>query len=117
VSPGDLVTLTIFVEREGDEDEDDEEEEERVDQEVDSVVPFVRSRFPKKMKEEWWVVVGDVSQDRLVGIKRLQLPNKGSVKKKMKIQVPMDVEKYNLKMYVISDSYRGCDEERDVEIF
>ena len=68
------------------------------------------------MREEWWIVVGDVSQDRLVGIKRIQLPNKGSVKKKMKIQIPENIEKYHLKMYVISDSYRGCDEERDVEI-
>ena len=83
----------------------------------DSSVPPVLSRFPVPHTEEWWIIVGDEQQDKLMGIKRITIPRKGSVKKKIKIALPEEGEgALALKMYVISDSYRGCDEERDVQI-
>jgi pre-mRNA-splicing helicase BRR2 len=114
---GDTITLTVYVERDGDEDEDEDEDE--ADQ---SIPPPVLSRFPVgNHQEEWWIIVGDESNDKLMGIKRIKIPRKGTTKKKIKMTLPSSPapsndHQFNLKMFVISDSYRGCDEERDIQI-
>ena len=120
ISAGDTFSLTVHAERDQDEDSDEEEEEEEAEVGDNANTPPVLSRFPVPHQEEWWLIIGDVKNDKLMGIKRLQIPKKGAVKKKLKITVPDNAggggEGFQLKMYLVCDSYRGCDEERDVLI-
>ena len=81
-----------------------------------------RNRSVKRKKEEWWIIIGDEKNDVLLGIKRVQLMKKGVLKKKIKIVVPemyaemKGEEEVVWKMYVVSDCYRGCDEQRELKI-
>ena len=118
VEAGDVVTLSVYVERDGDEDDEDEDETMTATNPSSQDIPKVMSRFPSSLVEEWWIIVGDPLNDRLMGIKRIKLPVSGAIKKKIKIQVPeiVGANGMMLKMYVVSDSYRGCDDERDIKL-
>ena len=112
------MTLSVYVERDGDEDDEDEDETMTATNPSSQDIPKVMSRFPSSLVEEWWIIVGDPLNDRLMGIKRIKLPVSGAIKKKIKIQVPeiVGANGMMLKMYVVSDSYRGCDDERDIKL-
>ena len=81
------------------------------DDEVDTTVhaPF----YPGKKMENWWLVVGEESTKNLLAIKRVTLVRKLDVK--LDFTVPT-AGKHDLKLYLMSDSYMGVDQEREFSI-
>ncbi|SPO00855.1 related to ATP dependent RNA helicase [Cephalotrichum gorgonifer] len=81
------------------------------DDEVDTTVhaPF----YPGKKMENWWLVVGEESTKNLLAIKRVTLVRKLEVK--LDFTVPT-VGKHDLKLYLMSDSYMGVDQEREFSV-
>ncbi|CAG8809211.1 28753_t:CDS:1, partial [Racocetra persica] len=85
------------------------------DDDEESVVgPVIAPFFPHKKDEGWWIVIGDTSKNLLLGIKRITL-NK-SLNVKLDFTCPSEAGEHLLKIYFMSDSYMGCDQEFDLQI-
>ncbi|KAJ4394740.1 Pre-mRNA-splicing helicase BRR2 [Gnomoniopsis smithogilvyi] len=87
----------------------DREDEE--DDEVDLVVhaPF----YPAKKMENWWLVVGDEGSKTLLAIKRVTVGKQLKVKLEFTVPTP---GKHSLKLFLMSDSYVGVDQEPTFEV-
>ena len=70
-------------------------------------------RFPKEKEEGWWLVVGDVAANSLLCIKRISLQLKAKVKLDFTAPAPGE---YAYKLYLMSDSYLGCDQEYELKL-
>lgn len=81
------------------------------DDEHDSTVhaPF----YPGKKMENWWLVVGDEATKNLLAIKRVTIGRELSVR--LEYTVPMPGQ-HNLKLFLMSDSYIGVDQEREFAV-
>lgn len=97
---GEPAYLNVTIEREVEEDE-----------EVDLVVhaPF----YPSKKMENWWLVVGEESSKTLLAIKRVTVGRKATPKMEFTVPTP---GKHELKLFLMSDSYIGVDQEPGFEV-
>ena len=95
IRAGEPAYLKIRIEREVEEDE-----------EFDPTVhaPF----YPGKKSENWWLVVGEESSKMLLAIKRVTVGRELNVKLEFTVPTP---GKHNLKLFLMSDSYVGVDQE------
>lgn len=72
--------------------------------------------YPKEKEESWWLVVGQKGKDNtLMAIKRITI-NKKEVNVKLDVDLPENPGKYALTLYLMSDSYQGCDQEYTIDI-
>jgi pre-mRNA-splicing helicase BRR2 len=86
----------------------------------DFTVKFKPSRFPCVKEMAWWVLVGNPVDRTILAIKRVNLPSNSSSR-----QVELDFAapevshetSMSLKVYVLCDSFMGCDQELDFSIF
>ncbi|KAH7368969.1 pre-mRNA-splicing factor brr2 [Plectosphaerella cucumerina] len=83
------------------------EEDEAFDPEVHA--PF----YPSKKLESWWLVVGEDSTKSVLGIKRVTVGR--TFQGKLEFTVPT-AGKHNLKLFLMSDSYVGVDQEREFSV-
>jgi pre-mRNA-splicing helicase BRR2 len=67
------------------------------------------SHFPKQRTEGWWVVIGDVAKNVLLGIKRVSFSKQSSIQ--VTFDAPSAPGQHELSIYLMSDSYIGCDQE------
>lgn len=81
------------------------------DDEFDSIVhaPF----YPTKKMENWWLVVGDDKSRSLLAIKRVTIGRELNVR--LEYTIPAAGE-HNLKLFLMSDSYIGVDQEREFSV-
>lgn len=100
--------LALEIEREIDEEEY-EANGERVDTTV--TAPF----FPGSKDEAWWVVVGEPSTNQLLAIKRFTISTK-SFQLNLEFPAPRPAGQHALKLFLMADSYLGCDQEYDLDI-
>ncbi|KAK5654988.1 hypothetical protein OQA88_6747 [Cercophora sp. LCS_1] len=100
IHAGEPAYLKIKIEREADEDE-----------EFDPTVhaPF----YPAKKTENWWLVVGEESTKTLLAIKRVTVGKSLGVKLEFTVPTP---GKHNLKLFLMSDSYVGVDQDPDFSV-
>eukprot|EP00172_Hildenbrandia_rubra_P001427 Plantae.Rhodophyta-Hildenbrandia_rubra.ctg19755.p1 GENE.Plantae.Rhodophyta-Hildenbrandia_rubra.ctg19755~~Plantae.Rhodophyta-Hildenbrandia_rubra.ctg19755.p1 ORF type:complete len:1383 (+),score=291.93 Plantae.Rhodophyta-Hildenbrandia_rubra.ctg19755:620-4768(+) len=111
VRAGDRVVVRVKIEREI----DDEEEEEQGGGNGQNVVPQVLCpRFGERKEEGWWIVVGDLKSNTLMGVRRLKLKQSANVK--MQFECPEEIGMHKLQVILVSDSYMECDQEETVEI-
>ncbi|KAI2629761.1 Sec63-domain-containing protein [Hypoxylon sp. NC1633] len=96
ISAGEPAYINVQIEREVEEE----------DGEVDTTVhaPF----YPTKKAENWWLVVGEESTKTLLAIKRVTIGRQ--LKVKLEYTVPT-AGKHDLKLFLMSDSYVGVDQE------
>jgi len=99
VTAGDSVTVLVSLEREADD--------------VAKVPTVYAPRFPKPKEEGWWLIVGDSKTNSLLCIKRITLQLKAKVK--LEFVAPEEGE-YAYTLYLMSDSYRGCDQEYELPL-
>ena len=77
------------------------------------VPTVIAPRFPKVKEEGWWLVVGDVESNVLLCIKRINL----QLKAKLKLEfVAPRAGQYTYTLYLMSDSYIGCDQELELPL-
>jgi pre-mRNA-splicing helicase BRR2 len=74
----------------------------------------IAMRFPKAKSEGWWLVVGQPAENALVSIKRVPLTQFATAR--LDFAAPMAAGRAAYKVYLMSDSYVGVDQELDVEI-
>jgi len=100
--------VKVQVSRDVDEDEDEERDKKRA--------PLVHApHFPKQKEEGWWLVIGEAESNTLLSVKRVVFGD--SAKTKLEFTAPQgEPRKYNLSLYLMSDSYLGCDLEENFEL-
>ncbi|KAL7671633.1 hypothetical protein ACOME3_006524 [Neoechinorhynchus agilis] len=83
------------------------------------VAPF----FPNELKDEgWWLIVGHPHSNRLLAIRRVSMGNKSQVRVQLDVANPLthedgsQNETAQLKVYLMSDSYLGCDQEHKFKV-
>lgn len=74
-----------------------------------SLTPVYAPFYPKEKEESWWLVVGGPNSS-LVAIKRITIA-KASVSVKLDVELGEDAGSYDYTLYLMSDSYQGCDQE------
>jgi len=110
---GDAVQMVVTLERET--DDDDEEEEEDAPKKKSVVAYQVKApRFPKTKTEGWWLVIGDSKRNSLLCIKRVALLEKTKVR--LDFVAPDEAGDYSLTLYLMCDSYLGCDQEYEFKL-
>ncbi|TFB04253.1 Pre-mRNA-splicing factor brr2 [Trichoderma ghanense] len=83
-------------------------------EEDDEHDPTVHAPFyPAKKIENWWLVVGDDKTRNLLAIKRVTIGRELNVR--LEYTVPSPGE-HNLKLFLMSDSYVGVDQEREFSV-
>lgn len=113
VPAGETVTLEVLLRRESEAGEDGAE---HVGTDgLSTVGRVVCPRFPSADKREcWWLVVGDPNSNTLLAIKRVALLRSSVVK--LEFSAPELPGDYNLVLYVMCDSYLGCDQEYEFSV-
>lgn len=82
------------------------------DNDIDGMAPPVVAPFyPQRKEEGWWLVVGNPSTNQLLAIKRLTV---NQINKAQLEFVINESGKHKLKLYFMSDSYLGADQEFDI---
>merc|ERR1712007_62050 len=71
--------------------------------------PVFAPYYPKEKEESWWLVVGG-PQSALVAIKRITI-SKATVNVKLDVELGEDTGTFDYTLYLMSDSYQGCDQE------
>ncbi|KAI9164452.1 Pre-mRNA-splicing helicase BRR2 [Blastocladiella emersonii ATCC 22665] len=89
--------VVVTIRRDGDEDDD-----------TLGQAPVVAPQFPGEKQENWWLVIGDVAKRALYGIKRVTVPRE--LRTRVDFVVPREGS-HKLTMYLMCDSYLGCDQE------
>lgn len=84
-------------------------EDEDGDYDANVHAPF----YPAKKMENWWLVVGDEKSKSLLAIKRVTIGRELATK--LEYTVPSAGE-HNLKLFLMSDSYVGVDQEREFTV-
>eukprot|EP01022_Parablepharisma_sp_SALTPOND_P017480 TRINITY_DN2801_c4_g1_i1.p1 TRINITY_DN2801_c4_g1~~TRINITY_DN2801_c4_g1_i1.p1 ORF type:complete len:2164 (+),score=294.83 TRINITY_DN2801_c4_g1_i1:1425-7916(+) len=83
------------------------------DLETAAVPPVYAPYYPLEKEEYWWIVIGDSARNKLLAIKRLVIPQNASAKLSFMVEDP---GKYQLKTYLICDSYVGADQEETLAL-
>jgi pre-mRNA-splicing helicase BRR2 len=78
------------------------------------VGPVHAPRFPKPKEEGWWLVIGDSSTNQLLAIKRVALQKQARVK--LEFGAPAEAGRRDYMIYLMSDSYLGCDQESEFTV-
>lgn len=91
ITSGEPVLLTVSLEREGE------------------PAPVDAPLYPGRKDENWWLVVGDVNGNQLFAIKRIALQKTSTAK--LQFAAPEITGKVELTLFLMCDSYLGCDQE------
>ena len=106
VVSGEEVVVQVTVSREVDEDDDDEDST--------SIGTVQAPKYPLVKKEQWWVVIGDAKNNALLSIKRVGLDKTAKVA--LEVTAPSLPGTYTYQLYLICDSYVGCDLENEITL-
>ena len=74
---------------------------------------LLRPFYPARKTENWWLVVGEESSKTLLAIKRVTIGKKLPVRLEFTVPAP---GKHELKLFLMSDSYVGVDQEPSFEV-
>ena len=100
VEQGSDAMLEIELEREVDPDD-----------EQTPIGPVICPFYPYKKEEAWWLVVGDPETKTLLAIKRITLQYKQTIK--LAFAAPERIGDVTCRLYLMSDSYVGYDQDFD----
>jgi pre-mRNA-splicing helicase BRR2 len=103
------VAVQVVVELEREIDDEDVEGDEGAD-----IGTVIAPLFPGNKKEAWWVVIGDLSTNSLLSLKRVNLRRKQKLA--LEFLAPEDAGDYDLTLFCMSDSYLGCDQEYSIPL-
>jgi hypothetical protein len=67
--------------------------------------------FPKKLRELWWIVIGDPQSGELFAVKRINLERRNVVTT-LRFDAPIDPGEYSYHLYLMSGTYLGLDQQQ-----
>ena len=88
-----------------------------------SIIKFKPPRCPNEKEIAWWVIVGNPTDRTILAIKRVTIPlNSNSSASLRKVELDFTAPEsshdlsLSLKIYVLCDSFMGCDQEIDFSL-
>ena len=107
--------ITIVVQLQKNEEDNDEEEDGNSEENEEKL--FVHAPFyPKAVLEGWWVIVGDLENNSLLAMKRVSFQRSTTAQTTLSFNAPKVAGKYRYRLYVLCDSYMGCDQEYPLDL-
>ncbi|CAE7806857.1 Snrnp200 [Symbiodinium necroappetens] len=94
---------------------------EAMEEEGATVGPVYAMYYPKEKEEIWWLVVGG-PKSALVAIKRITISKVSVLSEpavanvKLEIELGEDAGGFDYTLYLMSDSYQGCDQEYNFKL-
>lgn len=85
----------------------------------ETVIKFKPNKFPSVKEIAWWILVGNPVDRTILAIKRVTLPSNTSNRQvELDFAVPEASHEtsLSLKVYVLCDSFMGCDQELDFSL-
>ena len=79
-----------------------------------TLTPVPSSYYLSEKEEAWWLVIGDYDSNSLLAIKRFTFVK--DFKITLKITAPATAGKYSYSVFLICDSWIGCDQEEKIEL-
>ncbi len=73
--------------------------------------PVYSPFYPKRKEEVWWVLVVDSAGKRVLGFKRLS-----NFVKEKRVEVRVNSKEEKAVVYLLCDSWVGCDQQETVEV-
>ncbi|CAK7266124.1 Pre-mRNA-splicing helicase BRR2 [Sporothrix epigloea] len=98
--------LKVKLAREEDEEEGEEEEDDGTEFDNSVHCPF----FPGERTSGWWLIVGEESTKTVIGIRYVTVGRK-PLELRLKARLPDEPGKHTFKLYLMSDSYVGVDQD------
>ena len=74
----------------------------------------VYSRYPKIKNGRWFVIIGNVKTNEVLAFEKLAFKEKRN--KKINFTAPKDIDEDSIKLYIMSDSYFGLDQEYNINL-
>ncbi|CAJ1373140.1 unnamed protein product, partial [Effrenium voratum] len=87
---------------------------EAMEEEGATVGPVYAMYYPKEKEESWWLVIGG-PKSALMAIKRLTI-SKATANVKLEVELGEDAGSHDFTLYLMSDSYQGCDQEYNFKL-
>jgi len=84
------------------------------DDDITDIGRVCAPKFPKSKQEGWWVVIGNIKTNEILSLKRTTIKMKQTVT--LEFIAPEEAGDYNLMLFLISDSYIGCDQEYSMSL-
>eukprot|EP00039_Didymoeca_costata_P013519 m.206766 g.206766 ORF g.206766 m.206766 type:complete len:2137 (+) comp15799_c0_seq4:40-6450(+) len=72
-------------------------------------------KFPKPVRESWWLILGELESGELLAMKRVTLQSKQS-QNALSFFTPEVKGEYKLGLYLVSDCYMGLDQQFQFEV-
>ncbi|MES1909637.1 MAG: hypothetical protein MHM6MM_002342 [Cercozoa sp. M6MM] len=115
VPAGEDCVLQCILSRDDEEEEDEDEGEEREGPRPMQPPVVHAPRFPREHRESWYVVVGDTKTNALLAVKKVAFRS-NPMRVKVPFEAPEQEGKYNLKVYLMCDSFLGADVDESVKL-
>ena len=77
-------------------------------------IPVHATHYPPRKMQGWWLVIGDSNDDTVMAIKKVKL--KEAISTQMEFEAPDTSGEHIYKLYLMCDSYVGCDQEYELKI-
>ncbi|KAJ1721170.1 Pre-mRNA splicing, partial [Coemansia erecta] len=106
------VAVRLVMDREWDDDDEEDDESEGKSRASAELGPVIAPFFPAMRSEAWWVVVARGS-DELLTLKRVSVGRQATVD--VEFAAPDAPGPASVKIFVMCDSYLGCDQEFDLD--
>ena len=80
----------------------------------ENLSPVIAPYYPAEKLESWWVVLGDVQNNHLFAVKKINLIR--NLEFDFGFSAPSSPGNHNLSLYFMCDSYQGVDQELSLEL-
>ena len=74
----------------------------------------VYSRYPKIKNCRWFIILGNVKTNEVLAFEKVAFKEKRNIK--INFTVPKNIDEDSIKLYIISDSYFGLDQEYNINL-
>jgi len=71
-------------------------------------------KFPKRVQEAWWLVLGDAGSGELLALRRLQFAVRTTTQLTFEVPPHLEGRRCVLQLYLLSDVYQGLDQQYEV---
>ncbi|KIH87831.1 pre-mRNA-splicing helicase BRR2 [Sporothrix brasiliensis 5110] len=102
--------LKVTLAREEDDEEEDDADEKKDDDEAEFDNSVHAPFFPGDRTSGWWLIVGEESTKTVIGIRYVTVGRK-PLNLRIKARLPDEPGKHTFKLYLMSDSYVGVDQD------
>jgi hypothetical protein len=74
----------------------------------------VHSRYPKMKNGRWFIIIGNIKTNEVLAFEKIAFKEKRN--RKINFIAPKEIDEDSIKLYIMSDSYFGLDQEYNINL-